>query len=877
MVVLPTSRGRWRLESLLLDAAAAAGRRLLPPEMLTPGTLLDRLIVPQRSTASGMASGLAWLESVRSLGPGTRQALLGYSDPLSVAESHALAQRLARVCRELAAVHMEPGDVADRCEDMGVMVDRVRWSVISALRADMLDRLADMKLDDRDESHRNAIERGALHLRGVRTITLIAAEIPARLRRVLELAGDAGVKVINIVHGDESTLGSSFHADGTLDIDLWRAREITINADGIMMVPSVDDQIAAAFDCAAELGEVSADQIRFIVPDESILPSLEAAAIADGIPLEHFEGPPLSEHRIGQLLGALVDVTEQQTAASLADLIRHPDVTQWLQHRGAATPVTTWDDMWRTRVPGSINDLIAVATSDEEVAVLDPLSRLLARLQTPHPAADWAAVLMELLTDVLESAPLDPSPDAAQDTTFEIMHSVLTDIHELPAGLEAIDAVDAIRLLQAQLAGMATPSHAHTGGIEVLGWLDAHLDDAPHLVLTGLNEGTLPSSASVDAWLPESNRAALGLACRSRREARDAFLFEAILQSGRSTQLVCPKRDNTGEPLPPSSLLLRTSGRPLADRMLAMMSPDATAATPTLAGRRPITDNESSFDPQPMPVGAPRIASMAVTSFRRFIEDPYLFMIERDRRIKAQEVSTAHELDAMGFGTLIHAAVEQWGKEEMDRGAPETDPAAVVKDLHAALDRYISEHIGDHPLPGVALQIAMAKHRLTALGPVQADRARAGWRIHSIEQFHGFGHDADVRSKKFPGRKGLYLTGKIDRVDVHDTHGYQALDYKSGRKAIGADRAHRRGRGKDKLWADLQLPLYRVLLRGTGIEVPASGLGYILVPPDASQCRIDVATQWTEAMLDEAEEIAAEIVETITSGKLLAAAEEHLT
>jgi hypothetical protein len=230
----------------------------------------------------------------------------------------------------------------------------------------------------------------------------------------------------------------------------------------------------------------------------------------------------------------------------------------------------------------------------------------------------------------------------------------------------------------------------------------------------------------------------------------------------------------------------------------------------------------------------------------------------------------------MGFGSLIHAAVEQWGREEMERGAPETNPTAVVKDMHAALDRYVRTRIGDHPLPGVVLQIAMAKHRLAALGPVQADRASAGWRIRSIEQFHGVGHDADVRSKKFPGRKGLYLTGKIDRVDVHETHGYQALDYKSGRKAIGADQAHRRGRVNDKRWVDLQLPLYRVLLRGTGIEVPADGLGYILVPPDASQCRIDIASQWTETMLEEAEEFAAEIVETITSGKLLAAAEEHL-
>ena len=872
LVVLPTSRARWRLESLLLDRSADAGMRLVPPEMLTPGSLLDRLIVPQRSLASGLASGLAWLEAVHALDADTRQDLLGYDDLLSVAESHALAQRLDRVCRELSAIHLDPSDVADRCESMGVMVDRDRWSVITTLRMDMLERLASMNLDDRDDSHRHAIYRGNLHLHGVSSITLIAAEIPDRMRRVLELAAESGVSVTNIVHGDEATLGAVFQADGTLDIDSWRTRGITLNTDDITMVPAVDDQIAAAFEYAADLGEVVADQIRFIVPDESLLPSLEAAAIAEGVPLEHFEGPPASESRVGQLLGTLIDVTDHHTASTLSDLIRHPDVTWWLQDHGVSTPVTTWDDMWRTHVPGSIDDLVVVANQDDEVALLKPIVKLYETLETPRPASDWAAVLMDILTDVFDHG----EQDVIQDAAFESLHTVLTDLHELPAGLDEMHAVDAIRLIQSQLAGSSTPSHTHTGGIEVLGWLDAHLDDAPHLVLTGLNEGVLPTAASVDAWLPEVNRAALGLACRSRREARDAFLFEAILQSGRSTRLVCPKRDNNGEPLPPSSLLLRISGEPLAHRIITMMSSDTTECAPTLAGRRPIFDKESSFDPKPMPVGTPQIASMSVTSFKRFIDNPYTFLIERDKRIKSQEVSTAHELDAMGFGNLIHAAVEQWGKEEMDRGVPETNPDSVVRDMHAALDHYVAQNIGDHPLPGVALQLAMAKHRLSALGPVQAVRAVEGWRIHSIEQFYGFGGDADVRSKKFPGRGGLYLTGKIDRVDVHETHGYQALDYKSGRKATGADGAHRKGRGKDKTWRDLQLPLYRVLLRGTGIEVPAGGLGYILVPPDASQCRIDIAANWTETMLEDAEKYAAEIVETITSGRILEAAEEQL-
>jgi len=876
LVVLPTSRGRWRLESLLLDRAATDGRRLVPGEILTPGSLLDRLIVPQRSMASGMASSLAWLESVRGLDASDRLALVGYEDDLSLAETHALAQRLARVCRELAAAHLQPGEVPVRSDAAGVLCDPQRWTVIDGVHADMLGRLDAMQLDDRDASQGKAIDQGRLHLHGIERITLVAAELPGRIRRFLERVSQSGVIVTNVVHGDETALGDVFLDNGTIDVDAWAEQPIDVDNDAIVSVPHVDDQIAAVFEFLGSLGPVDADQARIVVPDEELLPPLAAAAIAEKIPLEHFEGPPITATRTGQLLTLFGLVVERGTASTLGDFIRHPDIVLWLQDQGVATPVATWDAVWSRHVPGHIEDLPGIVDTDDAKALVKPILKLTRRLEGERSASQWAAVLMDVLTEVLQPAAFaDAVTMEDHDQSLEVAHRFLTELHELPSDATDLAAVDAILLLRAQLDSSTSQPRERSGGVEVLGWLDAHLDDAPHLVLTGLNEGTLPTSSSVDAWLPDASRHVLGLTCRSRRIARDAFLFDAILKSGRDVRLVSARRANNGEPLAPSSLLLRLLGQPLAERVLHLMGKTKQAAKhhpPTLADRRARVDRASEFEANPMPAGAPHITSMSVTSFRDYLKDPYLFMLKRDSRIKANEVETRHELDAMGFGTLVHDALEQWGREELSRSSPTTDVVTITKDMHAALKTFVAERFGAHAMPGVRLQAAMARHRLTALARVQADRANLGWRIHQVEQsfgpkkYLGF----DFESVIFPDKTGLRLNGRIDRVDIHEDHGYQALDYKTGRTAEGPDAAH----GNEASgWSDLQLPLYRVLLRSIDIDVPANGLGYILVPPDAFKCRIDIA-KWTESDLADAETLAADIINVITSGQLLEKAAE---
>ncbi len=62
-------------------------------------------------------------------------------------------------------------------------------------------------------------------------------------------------------------------------------------------------------------------------------------------------------------------------------------------------------------------------------------------------------------------------------------------------------------------------------------------------------------------------------------------------------------------------------------------------------------------------------------------------------------------------------------------------------------------------------------------------------------------------------------------------------------------------------WVDLQLPLYRHLVRSLGIEDKVE-LGYITLSKDTS--RIDfLRAEWSEADLEQADQLAGEIVRAV--------------
>ena len=152
----------------------------------------------------------------------------------------------------------------------------------------------------------------------------------------------------------------------------------------------------------------------------------------------------------------------------------------------------------------------------------------------------------------------------------------------------------------------------------------------------------------------------------------------------------------------------------------------------------------------------------------------------------------------------------------------------------------------------------MIEARLAAFSKWQAGNAKEGWRIKYTEE--------QLRYEEFEDAQGrpVFLAGRVDRIDQHERTGqWRVIDYKSSERASKPEETHRRKNGE---WTDLQLPLYRLLVRSLGID-DSLQLAYVNIPGDLGAIGVQVA-DWTAEDLNDAERLAREVAADIIDLKI---------
>jgi ATP-dependent helicase/nuclease subunit B len=114
---------------------------------------------------------------------------------------------------------------------------------------------------------------------------------------------------------------------------------------------------------------------------------------------------------------------------------------------------------------------------------------------------------------------------------------------------------------------------ADADAVELAGWLELPLDDAPALIVCGLNEGYVPSSVNADLFLPDALRSRLGLQDNLRRYARDAYALSVLTATRERLELIVARRNLDGDPLIPSRLLFASDLETIAERALRFFAP----------------------------------------------------------------------------------------------------------------------------------------------------------------------------------------------------------------------------------------------------------------------------------------------------------------
>ena len=195
----------------------------------------------------------------------------------------------------------------------------------------------------------------------------------------------------------------------------------------------------------------------------------------------------------------------------------------------------------------------------------------------------------------------------------------------------------------------------------MVGWLELQLDDAPVVVLAGVNDPFLPEAVTAHPHLPNALRSRLGLEDNQARYARDAYRLTALLHSTRTRLLLAGLRTAQGDPLRPSRILLTDSGSALARRVLRLTGQDPggeAAAREERSGREDPGEGGSRAIAAPEPGTVPGHGSggfslpplrfvpipalprpLPVTAFRALLDDPFLWAL---RALLGLQIGRAH-------------------------------------------------------------------------------------------------------------------------------------------------------------------------------------------------------------------------------------------
>jgi RecB family exonuclease len=697
---------------------------------------------------------------------------------------------------------------------------------------------------------------------------------PAAAQLVQGVTGQ-GLQVDALVRAPME-LAESFDGLGCLDVGAWLERRLDIPDETIHQVDGPVDQARAVVAAVGSLGGAfDVAEISVALANPGLAPFVEDELAGRGVATRYAGGRPAGRTAPYLLLSEVARYVDGQPFEALTSLARHPDLS-------TASEVLTGLDAYATEHlpsrtpregqgpgerPGDPSWMVGRRRHvNRAVKRVGQLCGALAEGR-PMTLPEVGEAILETLRDAYKATTFDQArrEGRARLMALEELQKAAQSCGQLsPALVNAIGARapgPLLRMLLRHAAERAVPDPENPAAIEMSDWLEVVLDDAPVLIIAGLNEGFVPQSVHGDPILPDRLRAALGITHNDLRMARDAHAMSAMLAERAERgflAIITGRFDADREPLVPSRLLLRGS-RPgdVIARTRRLFAP----AGATRGSRHPSLAHVSAGP------GLPRIIpqagetldgdSLSVTDFKRYLACPYRFWLWRVKGLEVRD-DTARELSAAGFGNLIHACLEAFGSDEELRAC--SDAAVIERALLHHLDHTVELLFGSDARRAVAIQAAVARRRLQAFAHAQAARVAEGWRQVLVEKT--FSKTDKLVALPVEGAP-FYVHGRIDRVDIHEDGRLAVLDYKTGPST--PDQDHRKGLQNSKRWVNLQLPLYRLM--AAALEIPHESVitGYGILPSDPTKSRFLMA-EWDAEAFEEADALAVEVATQIRAG-----------
>ncbi len=876
VLVVPTRQSSWRLHAALPLAADARGAVLLGPEIVTPPVLLE----PPHSVAAAtnLQSLLAWSAVLKAVKPGELPAFLGAREGRAHGTAWALqlARRLQLLRNELADGGLTIADVAARGAEIE---EGERWAAMAELERRYAGQLESWRLRD-VLMLKLAHARQGLLAPEVRRVVVAAVPDPPKLFMTLLNQWAAAGGAVDVLVAAPEAESAAFDNWGRPLPESWQARAIALPSKDIWLEATPDDQagrIAKAI--AAGLGAKAAaadlrPQLAIGVPDRETVAPLQRELAAIGLPAFDPQNRQLADSALFRLVQTLLALRNRDGYAEVSALLRHPDVLASFDR--PADLLRELDELQSEHLPVTLDDLLACLDTKPDASEsgsdrLEHLRAALARVKnwrTVLNSSDLAAGLRKVLQQTYERRPLksgDPA-DAAFQQAVSAFDTGLRELEDAAAAGHA--GTDAAEALMARLQDAPVKGERRNELLDLEGWLELAWNPAPLLFVAGMNEGFVPDGHVGDLFLPDTLRRLLDLRDDSLRVARDAYVLTALIEQRRRQGrviLLVGKTSTAGDPLRPSRLLFRCHDKELVARarMLFKDPPPAHAAEAYTISFK--------LDPALLPadcIDARRSRELSPTIFRDYLACPLRFYLRHVLGMNTLDDS-AREPDARAFGNMVHEVLEEMGRDRRLWACG--DGNELARWLEQRLAELARKRYGARPWLGVELAMGSAAQRLRVFAQKQVAWRAAGWEIIQYES----GKACEIG--------GLTVRGRIDRIDRNaQTGAVCVLDYKTTDKTKAPAETHfgperegddlpaagippeLTGGRRAKRWADLQLPLYRELVRSE--FGPKVQLGYFCLPNALGDTDVTLWEAYSDALHDSAIQCAEAVALRIKQG-----------
>lgn len=890
LVVLPTGRAVRRLSQRVRLDAERRGVAYRPPRWITVGELPERLYrrAPDSPPlADETERVLAWTAALRETSDAMLLPLVAAPLPRdTLAAWIELATTLNRIHEDLAAANLSFSDVAALLKgDPAAEGELARWESLRAIHADYLTRLKAAHRSDPSEDRRQALAKGRCELTSplllVGTLDL-SESVTAMLRQVSATAGQRHQpSPITALIAAGPELRDHFDEFGSVNATRWLSWKLPLDDAQLVAGDDLVDQATAALEAIADWRPAcTPGEITIGVTDESMVAPVEFELRQAGLEAHRELGWTFALTPIGRLAELLRLHLTQQTWQSLAALVRHADVHDWLdrslpaeygasrwlvaldellaEHFPTALSVPLTDAMLQVH-PGSIGAPAANAAAEAIRGALRDFED-----REPRRLSRWAGALEKFFEAIYAGLPEQQDRVGKRaDEAIQVGRRVLQRLQTLGEALDApLPAATAIDWISGRLFSQRVGDPPRDEAIQISGWLDLALDESPALVVIGFNHPFVPDSVTADPFLPGGLRSRLRMSDNERRLARDIYATQLILATRKRSRFIVGRRGADGSPTPPTRLLAAAEPADVARRLVRLLEPQASNQRRAAAEEvTRIWGRAASKTRLPIPIldqGHP-VRAMSVTSFASYLACPYRFYLRHVLKLNPLD-DAARELAANQFGDLIHQSLEWFG----DSPAKDETRVGPIEDaMIAALDRFAAQHLGAAPTPAVRLQIEQARRRLRLVAKTQAERRRQGWRIWKVEASVGEQNNAGI---DVDGRR-MIIRGRFDRIDLHESGQWSILDYKTHGYHPRKKHLQKDPRGGYR-WVELQLPIYRLMipyLVGQDIDPNSVTLGYFNIADKESETRINPA-DFTSEEFRQADHVIHDCIRRIWAG-----------